>query len=229
MNDHRPGLGARHVAIVLVALAALVGGFCLLHPLRARVWLAQVWGLVVKYNIDFQTCQKCQSTRSFASTRFFGVPVRGTSTVQYKSTGFATCTHHWKSGISSAFPDPVPDGVVVLLRKNGKYGAFIPRNQGTAPERMQYDWWYRGDGKAVFDVQHPSVSAGQGAGRSIKFGPFAVSWSGHSRGSGWLYYGKYAGYAALPEDAHMCVTDQHSVDGIDAADARWTYRASPAP
>jgi len=97
------------------------------------------------------------------------------------------------------------------------------------PEKMEYDWWYRDDGKAVFDMDHPSVSAGHEGGSRVRFGPFDVDWSAHTSGSGWLYYSNFPGARAGPEDPYMCVTGLHSLEGVDAADAKWIYGASPAP
>jgi len=174
------------------------------------------------------TCRICGSTRSVGRNYLLGyIPLRGREAIHYRSPAFATCNHDWSSGISCAVRQPVPDGILVLVRQDAAYGAFVLRNQKASPERAEYQWWYRPDGLGVFDANDPSVITGHGTTPGIEFGPFSISWSTHGDGSGWLYYRHWPGDAVKPEDLHLCVTDHHSIEGIDAAESKWKYKATP--
>lgn len=58
---------------------------------------------------------------------------------------------------------PVPDGVIVLLRKGDAYGAIIPVSQTINPEQIKYEWYYRTDGKSHLGDSVPSVKQGTGS------------------------------------------------------------------
>jgi hypothetical protein len=174
------------------------------------------------------TCDLCGSTRSVDTKYILGyIPKQTAVRVSYKSPGFASCSHQWESGISCSPPDPVPDGAVVLVREKRKYGAFILRNQTSSPEHAEYDWWYQSDGTGTLDTNSTTISSGHGTTPKITFGSFTLSWSAHTTGSGWLYYKHSAGALVTSNDFHMCITDLSSVAGVDAADVKWEYKATP--
>ena len=174
------------------------------------------------------TCKLCGSTRSVDRQYIMGYfPKQTAVRVTYESPRFSSCTHDWNSGVSCSPPNPVPDGMVVLVRENGKYGAFILRNQTSSPERAEYDWWYQSDGTGSLDTNSTTVSSGRGTTPKIAFGSFNLSWSAHSTGSGWLYYKHSAGDSVTSNDLHLCITDLSSIAGVDAADVEWEYKATP--
>ena len=123
-------------------------------------------------------------------------------------------------------PDYVPDNVVVLARKNGKYGAFIMRKQRTTlwGERAEYDWWFQSDGSGIFDTNISTTSSGHGTTPRIAFGNiFSITWSIRRKGIGYLYYWRSLLPESASNDLHLCVTDLSSIDGIDATDLKWKY------
>jgi len=131
---------------------------------------------------------------------------------------------------------PVSDGVVVLAKRGKSYGALIPRKQRLLPDSLEYEWYYRSDGKGTFRLQERG-SFRQGVGRgipdrskpglAIRFGPFFIGWSGHTDGEGFLYYDRCAGERVSPDDLRLCVTKETDIQRIDATDPKWLYKASP--
>src|SRR5579863_4765749 len=63
-------------------------------------------------------------------------------------------------GQSNANESPVPDGHIVLLKRKNEVAAFILMNQKGIPERTDYYWYYRSDGKGTFRAGDPAVSTG---------------------------------------------------------------------
>jgi hypothetical protein len=139
---------------------------------------------------------------------------------------------------------PVPDGFIILVRRGDTFGCFIPRNQGAKGESLEYDWYYRSDGKGSLNPDDPNVHSGHafagpyvlGAGLvRVTFGPFDMELSGSDPGWGYVYYQhrnsakKSDGtrdYETLSDDhLRFCSTDAKSVVLVDARDARWIYRA----
>ena len=55
------------------------------------------------------------------------------------SCSFAT------QNMSSGVPQQLPDGTVLLLRKNHIYGAIILDRQLEIPEQVDFTWYYRED------------------------------------------------------------------------------------
>lgn len=133
-----------------------------------------------------------------------------------------------RGALSSAHPVSLPDGTVVLVKDATGYGAFVLRNQWPANgETVDYEWFFRTNGTGRFSpgedgLQQGVVTNAQG----IRFGPFNVSWSGSTRGLGWLYY---------PLDQHgggraawqMCVTTETNASVIRPDDPKWKYRGRP--
>ena len=178
----------------------------------------------------YETCKLCKSTRVITWTSLIGpYLVTGLQTnILYKSPGFAACQHQWEPGVSIAVGEPIPNGKVVLVRLGDSYGAFILTNQFLNPERMEFTWYLRTDGKSVFDAQDPSVTKGSGSGSKIRFGPFNVSWSGAGDGQGWICYRHFAGEAIASNSVRICVTDLGTINTINASDPKWIYKGSPA-
>jgi len=198
-------------ALASAVAIALVTGGCAVQARRVRV----------------QTCERCASTRQQDTTYLLGViPRAGKWAIGYKSPRFAGCSHQWSDGIHMAVPNAVPDGVVVLVRQDQSYGAFILKDQNTVPETTNYSWYYRPFGKGPLDPSSPSVQHGEGRGSPIEFGPFSVSWSGASPGRGWLYYKCAPGAPISRADLHLCVTSETDIKKVDPADPKWVYKAS---
>ena len=175
------------------------------------------------------TCKICGSTKNTDTKYLLGyIPLNTIENIKYKAIGFSACTHKWKSGISRAIPDPVPDGNVVLVRGYGKYGAFILYNQLTVPEQAEYEWWYQSNGSGKLDKSLKTVSTGRGITPKIKFMDFEISWSGNTKGQGWIYYKHSPGDKTSQDGLHFCITNLKSVQGINLADSKWEYKATPA-
>lgn len=140
---------------------------------------------------QYQTCTICGST---------GVVDSMTGErILYRSPKFAHGEHVWRDGISLAVHDPVPSGVVVLVRRvppdseQANYGAFILTNQTSDPERVSYRWYFRSDGSGVLDPKDVAVRSGEERDqRRLEFGPFKISWSGSAEGAGYVYYDNFA-------------------------------------
>jgi len=64
---------------------------------------------------------------------------------QYQGTDYLTCQHEWRKGVSRAVPREITSGQVVLVRKDGMYGAFILTAQSLKPETAEYVWRYGTD------------------------------------------------------------------------------------
>lgn len=209
-----------------MALAVVIGSGLLL--LLRNPLLSQSFNSGMSTCSSMYTCKLCGSTRSVERRCILGViPIKSKEQITYKSPGFSSCKHVWSPGISNAVPTPVKNGVVVLVRENGKYGAFILRNQSSDPERAEYDWWYQSNGSGSFDTNSPTVTSGRGATPRIRFGNFDIFWSAESQGTGWIYYKHYAGDKVSSGDLHLCVIDLNSVHGINAATPEWKYKATP--
>ncbi len=214
---------AKYTALILIVVVFTILGGVMLGRHGQRFSFRPT-----SYQSSWYTCEICGSTRSLDRKYFLGYfPEAPKVQVLYQSPGFSSCGHNWEPGISRTPPDPVPDGIVVLVRKSGKYGAFVLRNQTGDPEGAEYDWWYQSDGSGSFDSNSVGVSSGKGTTPKIRFGAFDISWSGNSEGSGWLYYEHKAGDLVAPDDLYFCITKLGSVDGINATDPKWVYKATP--
>lgn len=179
-------------------------------------------------HVTLYTCKLCGSTKRITSQygpdgqrRILG------ETITYMSPTYATCNHQWVQGISTAIPERVSDGTVVLVRKGHIYGAFILLNQMVDPERTEFLWYYRTDGQGNLGEGPPTVHSGRGRAGPIKFGPFEVSWSGAEDGKGWLYYWKLPGQEVGPHDLRICVTEHTDVEDLDASAPEWLFKGSP--
>lgn len=155
--------------------------------------------------------------------------------VTYKSPSFSTCSHDWDSGISSAYPDPIRDGTLILVKKGDTVGAFILSEQTLEPEKTKYHWWYRDDGSGELDIGLEEVTSGTDilnvsptSSNSISFGPFRIAWSGNAVGKGYIYYKYSPGWRVSPSELRICVTDKSSINGINALDDKWKYKGTPA-
>ena len=56
---------------------------------------------------------------------------------------------------------------------------------------------------------------------------FEISWSGKTEGEGWIYYDHSPGDKVTKDEMHICITELESVNGINAADPEWHYKATP--
>jgi hypothetical protein len=155
--------------------------------------------------------------------------------ILYQSPKFAHGDHVWRSGIELAVPDPVPAGVVVLVKRvplgseQVTYGAFILTAQTTNPERVSYRWFLRSDGSGVLDPRDRQVQSGdERNARDVTFGPFKIAWSGAAGNVGYLYYDNFAHMPPNRHTTYLCVTTEKDVSRIDAADPKWLYKFSPA-
>ncbi len=208
--------------LIIVATLVVFGAVAITRPAFRRDFGPKSFGS------SAYTCECCGSTRSLDRKYILGyIPCKAVVRITYKSPGYASCHHRWTLGVSCSPPKPVPDGTVVLVKEDGKYGAFVLRNQTSSPEHAEYDWWYQADGTGILDTNSPTVTTGHGSTPKIRFGSFLLGWSAHATGSGWLYYRHNAGDSIASNDLHLCITDLSSVTGIDGALPKWTYKATP--
>ena len=120
---------------------------------------------------------------------------------------------------------PIPDGVIVLVRKGDNVGAFVPTAQTLNPEQINYEWYYRTDGKPRLDVADPAVSSGRATAAwqsgqplaRVQFGPFSIKWSGSDNGWGWLYYD------VADDPQQLCVTGRQTFVGVNPSDPKWVF------
>src|ERR1017187_572052 len=176
----------------------------------------------------YETCKLCKSTRVITWTSLIGpYLVTGLHTnILYKSPSFASCQHQWEAGVSFGLGESTPNGKVVVVRLGDSCGAFILTNQFLNPERMEFTWYLRTDGKSVFDAQDPAVTTGTGSGSKIRFGPFSVSWSSAEDGRGWIYYQHFPGDTITSNSVRICVTDLGTITAINASDPKWIFKGS---
>ena len=133
-----------------------------------------------------------------------------------------------RRGQSSANESPVPDGRIVLLKRTNEVAAFILKNQTGSPERTDFYWYYRSDGKGTFPVGDPAVSSGYVSNASqIAFATFKVQWSINTDGMGWVYLSSSPTEFGKVADYLICVTTETNLATIDANDRGWSYRARP--
>ena len=207
------------------------------HPLKVKLVRRTIASSPEQSRSYAFTCQKCGSTMMCPQAN----PSEATETrVIYESPSFAACDHSWKSGISVAYPQPISNGTVILVRKDKAFGAFIPTEQTTNPSpkgKVAYQWWYRTDGDGNLDPTDSNVHQGTGFGRSaenmrnpggvcVGFGPFEIGWSAHSDGHGWIYFDGPPGEPIPSDGVRICVTTLKTVDGINAADSQWRFKRS---
>lgn len=179
-----------------------------------------------KSSVGYETCTACQSTRATHLPS-------GTVEICYKAPGFDSCVHTWRTGVSTVVETLVADGQVVLVNKGSTHGAFILRNQAVyrdpSLEEVEYEWWYRTDGKGTFRrTESRDYRHGSGRDSHIQFGPFAIMWSSKSVGKGRIYYEHFAGDRGItPLSVRICVSDESDIEAVDCTDDRWVYKASP--
>lgn len=135
-------------------------------------------------------------------------------------------------GGSSAYPAPIPDGHIVLVKEGKTYGAFILNNQQMDPETTDFTWYLRSDGKGTFYTDDEAVSRGSAsnAKNTINFETFQVEWSVRTNGSGYIYYPNSSGGigASGPNSRPLllCVTSETDITKIDATDPKWVFKGS---
>jgi len=133
-----------------------------------------------------------------------------------------------RRGQSSANESSVPDGCIVLLKRKNERAAFILANQTLRPERTDFYWYYRSDGKGTFAAGDPAVTSGCISNASrVAFSTFTVQWSGHTYKSGWVYFSIGPTELEKPADYLMCVTTETNLAAIDANSRSWDYRGRP--
>jgi hypothetical protein len=121
----------------------------------------------------------------------------------------------------------INEGEMLFLREGNAFGAFIPKSQRRAAEVVQYDWYYRTDGKGTFDKADPAVKHGTGVSRqpttdiNVKFGPFAFQWSGCDPGWGWVYYRPSSSTSG--STSRFCLLRNADLRKTDAASANRIY------
>jgi hypothetical protein len=131
-------------------------------------------------------------------------------------------------GQSSANESPVPDGRIVLLKRTNEVAAFVLKNQRMSPERTDFHWYYRSDGKGTFPIGDPAVSSGFVSNASkVAFSTFAVEWSISTDRMGWVYFSSSPVDLGNAADFVMCVTAETNLAAIDANNHSWNFRTRP--
>lgn len=176
----------------------------------------------------YYTCTKCASTKHISKKYFFKyIPITTSDKILYKAPGILSCSHVWRAGVNTFNPNPILDGDVVLVRKNGTYGAFILQKQNIYPGKAEYEWWIQSDGSGNLDKSSKTVTTGVGLTPGIRFLDFHIGWHGNAKGSGKLEYKRFSGAKITKNDLYFCITKLKSLKGIDAADPKWKYKSSP--
>ncbi len=145
--------------------------------------------------------------------------------------------HDPRRGQTSANELPVANGTIVLLKRGKEVGAFILKNQKAEPERTDFDWYYRCDGKGTFSTNDSAVMSGFVTNASpvarsldpfvhVTFASFSAGWSANTDGLGWVYFSRDA-TDFKSADFLMCVTTETNLAHVNANDRRWDYRARP--
>lgn len=234
--EHAPGRPVPTTILTLRAIHDSGGGVRVrvaLHPGPGDGWLVDEIDLADEVDRDRktgrerrvetaarkQTCRQCGSTRR----REPGEPWAS----WFDAPGAADCDHVWRVGVKRTVSEPVESGVVVLVRVAGDYGAFVLRNQREGPpEVTDYDFYYRDDGGTSLDPSDPAVERGSvETKRVVEFGPFRIRWSIARANLGWLYYSVLPGDPMPANGVRICVTESRNMEGLDAGDERWVYRA----
>ena len=130
----------------------------------------------------------------------------------------------------------IPDSAIILLRSGATHAAVVVNRQSTGPERLDYTWYLRADGKTKFNYPDPSLTTGSVTGASrIVCGPFTIDWSTAGNDGGYVYYPAYpspqsvkvpwVGYVTIPfTGTEMAVITEPDVAKVDARDWRWKWR-----
>jgi hypothetical protein len=131
--------------------------------------------------------------------------------------------------LSSAHPVSLRDGTVVLVRDGSGYGAFVLRNQWPASgETVDYEWFFRTSRSGSFNTNDAGVTHGVVTNATrITFASFNVSWSGSTKGFGWLYYPRDQHGSGPRRTWELCVTIETNPAAIWPDDPKWRYRSRP--
>ncbi len=181
-------------------------------------------------------------TSAFAVTAILALLVSGCSIIgRFRSATSDEALMREAERLSPSTGSPVPDGRVILVKKGNTLGALILRDQTVAGtgDSVRYNYYYRSDGKGAFSASEASrYKHGTGVVSKpesppvrwllIRFGPFAVRWSPHMTGSGWISYDHIRGERVAPGDLRISVTSETDINRVDAADSRWIYKGSPS-
>jgi hypothetical protein len=207
----------------------------LVSALLPFVYLATVALLLSAYVHEYPLPSRAFLKRyAVPSNRLVQLPVVGAICSNYfeicvKLTGAAQEGPNRRYGQSTANGSPVPDGRIVLLKRNKEVAAFVLKNQRLSPQEWtDFDWYYRSDGKGTFPVGDPAVSSGvETNATQVAFKTFAVPWSLNTDRKGWIYFSTGpAGFGRAAEFL-MCVTTETNLAAIDANASSWHYRARP--
>ncbi len=114
------------------------------------------------------------------------------------------------------------DGDIILLRYGDTCGAIVVKAQSMAPEKLEFDWYYRQDGDGRVFERVTAVSNGASIAsiptsmNNIHFGPFDLQWSGGDSGMGWFYY---------PDSStvEFCIIPQQPLKDIDVMSEQWEF------
>ena len=124
-----------------------------------------------------------------------------------------------------------PDDLIILVRHEGKYGAFKATEQRHTDSRnfIKYEWWYQPD-----DAMNFTEGADSGSGEAwesdplnpplIKIGPINLSWSICGNNLGYAYFRS----SSIPPDKFdLCATDKTHIELIDISDFVDKFHEAP--
>ncbi len=167
-----------------------------------------------KPRYDALICKKCLSARKWYDGEWF---------IVHAGQKYSTCEHEW---VNEYYGVTVPMNTIVLVRKKELYGAFILR-RGKNYQNKDFEWYYRTDGKGLFDPSDPAVKSGKSSG-PVTFGQFFVFKSCYNPTKDSVHYPQTPEWPLPPpaDELRLCVTNETSVLDIDATNAKWVYKAS---
>lgn len=129
----------------------------------------------------------------------------------------------------------VPTGLILIVRKDGKYGAVqvVDRQSKGRDEFVRYAWWFQPDGSSIFTNERADAgfkearrNALPGSGMAVvmrvtdallEVGPIRLMWSSGGQGFTWVYYGPSSNPSP---DYELAVTDAIDISKVDASRVR---------
>jgi len=165
----------------------------------------------------------------------------------FKGENYLNCDHRWRDFTnSSAHPDQIKIGQVVLVRKRNQVGAFRfvalpyvyaelePGKRTVRENGGRFEWRVGTDAEGGLDVTDPGVRGSEGAKEILEVSPseqyvifdqFQIRWT-RSGDEYAIYYSKDFLDTLTPLDLAICVTGALAFEDVRPLDARWVYKRS---
>ncbi len=189
----------------------------------------------IGHDTHVECCVRCYSTREhYYQVVFgeFGLPVvrlPDTNVLTFQSDRYPGCTHAWKAGYVTACPKPLQAGEVVLVERDGRYGAIVFRRVESLQSVTDYEVYIADPETGDLNPENPKVQRYDGRTAMNFDSPFGThTWSTNDRGAGILHYAHIPG-AERDGRAPLlryCLTGELELATLNPADPKWVYRCS---